>query len=270
MRKILVSIAGYDPSGGAGVLLDIGVFARLGHRGFGVLTAVTAQSAERVDRVFPVAARAVAAQFDRLAGSGPVGGIKVGMLATAENLAAAAGILAGNTAVPRVVDPVFRSSSGAVLLEKRARDGFLAALRGRADLITPNLDEAAVLAGAPVRTASDMGSAARAIARAARMPCLLKGGHLDGPPADLLDDGKAVTVFEHARQARSVHGTGCYLSSAILAFLAEGRPLAESCALGIARVGRAIRAAGPAGRGRWAFDLSRERGRTPAKGRERR
>jgi hydroxymethylpyrimidine/phosphomethylpyrimidine kinase len=270
MTKNLVSIAGYDPSGGAGVLLDIGVFENLGHRGFGVLTAVTAQSPERVDRVFPVAARAVTAQFARLAGTAAVAGIKVGMLATAENLAAAARILAGNAPVPRIVDPVFRSSSGTVLLEKAAWAGFLAALRGKADLITPNLDEAGMLEGAPVRTVPDMRSAAQAISRSARMPCLLKGGHLDGPAVDLLYDGKTFTAFEHERQAKSVHGTGCYLSSAILAFMADGRPLEEACALGIARVGRAIRVAVPAAGGRWTFDLNRERGRARSTGRKRR
>ena len=260
MSKNLVSIAGYDPSGGAGVLLDLRVFGRLGHRGFGVLTAVTAQSAERVDRVFPVPASAVAAQFDRLAGAETVGGIKVGMLATAGNLAAAARILAAGAGVPRIVDPVFRSSSGAVLLERTARDRFLAALRGRAELITPNLDEAAVLAGFAVRGPADMERAARAIARAGRMACLVKGGHLEGPAVDLLCAGGTVTAFAHERQARDVHGTGCFLSSAVLAFLADGRPLAEACALGIAATGRAIRSSVPSGGGRRVFALSRSRG----------
>ncbi len=95
MAKNLISVAGYDPSAGAGVLLDIAVFEGLGHRGFGVLTAVTAQNAGRVDRVMPVTARAVEGQFARLAEAVEVSGIKAGMLATAANLAVVAGILAG-------------------------------------------------------------------------------------------------------------------------------------------------------------------------------
>jgi hydroxymethylpyrimidine/phosphomethylpyrimidine kinase len=270
MTKNLVSIAGYDPSGGAGVLLDRGVFERLGHRGFGVLTAVTAQNPERVDRVFAVPARAVAAQFGRLAEAIEVAGIKVGMLATAWNLAVVARILGGNPDVPRVVDPVFRSSSGAVLLEKAAWPRFLAAFAGKADLITPNLDEAEILTGGKVRTVAEMQGAAERIVRAGRMPCLLKGGHLEGPPVDVLYDGKEFTVFRHSRQPGSVHGSGCFLSSAILVFLAEEHPLPEACGLAIAEVGRTMRTAVPAGCRRRVFDLNRGRDRAPAKGRKRR
>jgi hydroxymethylpyrimidine kinase/phosphomethylpyrimidine kinase len=263
MSKNLISIAGWDPSAGAGALLDLRVFERLGHRGFGVLTAVTAQSPERVDRVFPVTARAVAGQFGRLAEGLGVDGIKVGMLATSANLGAVARILERNAGMPRVVDPVFRSSSGAVLLEKKAWSRFLAAIEGRADLLTPNLDEAAILAGRPVRNIAEMKLAAEKIHLRGGIPCLLKGGHLEGPVVDILFDGTGFTAFPHARQPRNVHGTGCFLSSAILSYLAEGRPLKEACGLGIFRVGRAIRSAVPAGRGTWVFDLSRERGRVP-------
>jgi len=270
MAKNLVSIAGYDPSGGAGVLLDLAVFESLGFRGLGVLTAVTAQNAERVDRVFPLAAQAVVRQFGRLTEAVDIAGIKVGMLATAKNLSAGARILAENARVPRVVDPVFRSKSGALLLEEAAWPRYLALFRGKADLITPNLDEAEILTGGPVRTVSEMRSAAALVARAGRMPCLLKGGHLEGRPVDILSHGRKFTVFEHGRQAKNVHGTGCFLSSAILAYMAEGRPLEEACRLGIARAGEAIRAAVPARGGRWVFDLNRDRGRPPSKGRKRR
>ncbi|OGD27348.1 MAG: hypothetical protein A2V57_08500 [Candidatus Aminicenantes bacterium RBG_19FT_COMBO_65_30] len=270
MTKNLVSIAGYDPSGGAGVLLDIGVFEQLGQRGFGVLTAVTAQNPGRVARVFPMAARAVTGQFGRLAEAVDIAGIKVGMLATVENLSAAAKILARNTRIPRVVDPIFLSSSGALLLEKAAWPRYLAVLRGMADLVTPNLDEAEILTKGQVRTVSEMRIAAALVTRTGRMPCLLKGGHLEGRAVDILYDGRKFTVFEHERRAKSVHGTGCFLSSAILGYMAEGRPLEEACGLGIARVGRAIRAAVPAGGGRWVFDLSRDRGRVPSKARKRR
>jgi hydroxymethylpyrimidine/phosphomethylpyrimidine kinase len=263
MAKNLISIAGWDPSAGAGALLDLRVFERLGHRGFGVLTAVTAQSPERVDRVFPVTARAVAGQFERLAEGLGVDGIKVGMLATSANLGAVARILGRCAGVPRVVDPVFRSSSGALLLEKKAWSGFLAAIEGRASLITPNLDEAAALAGRPVRTIAEMKLAAEKIHLRGAIPCLVKGGHLEGPAVDILFDGTGFAAFPHARQPRTVHGTGCFLSSAVLCYLAEGRPLREACGLGVFRVGQAIRSAVPAGRGAWVFDLSRERGRVP-------
>ncbi len=128
-------------------MLDLRVFERLGHRGFGVLTAVTAQDAARVAGVYPVTAKAVDGQFRRLAEGLPVGGIKVGMLATGANLGAAARILEKQAGRPRIVDPVLRSSSGALLLERRAWPRLLDAFAGRADLITPNLDEADILRG---------------------------------------------------------------------------------------------------------------------------
>ena len=263
MTKSLISIAGWDPSAGAGVLLDLRVFERLGRRGFGVLAAVTAQSPERVGGVFPVPARAVAGQFESLAGGLVVGGIKVGMLATSANLKVVAGILAKHTRLPRVIDPVLRSSSGALLLEKKAWPRYLETVEGKASLITPNLAEAAALTGHPVRNIAEMRAAAEKIHRRSGIPCLVKGGHLEGQAVDILFDGGEFSAFAREKLPRNVHGTGCYLSSAILCYLAEGRPLKEACGLGIFRVGRAIRAAVPAGNDVWVFDFSRERSRVP-------
>jgi len=266
MATNLVSIAGYDPSGGAGLLLDLRVIERLGRRGFGVLTAVTAQSHRRVHGVFPVTSRAVAGQFGRLAEAVEIGGIKVGMLATAANLRAVARILEDHARRPRVVDPVLRSSSGTLLLERKAWPRLLAAIEGRADLITPNLDEAETLTGRTVRSVAAMKWAAEEVHRRSKVPCLLKGGHLDGPVVDILFDGKEFAAFAHPKLPRSVRGTGCFLSSAILCYLAEGRPLKEACGLGIIRVGRGIRAAVEADGGAWVFEFSRERGRVPLPG----
>jgi hydroxymethylpyrimidine/phosphomethylpyrimidine kinase len=136
-------------------------------------------------------------------------------------------------------------------------------VEGRASLITPNLAEAAALTGDPVRDIAGMRAAAEKIHRRSGIPCLVKGGHLEGQAADVLFDGNEFSAFAHEKLPRNVHGTGCYLSSAILCYLAEGRPLKEACGLGIFRVGRAIRAAVPEGQGVWVFDFSRERGRVP-------
>jgi hydroxymethylpyrimidine/phosphomethylpyrimidine kinase len=263
MAKNLVSIAGWDPSAGAGALLDLRVFERLGHRGFAVLTALTAQSPARVQAVFPVTARALSGQFERLAEGLEIGGLKIGMLATAANLRAAGRILEHQAGVPRVVDPVLRSSSGAALLERKAWSRVLDELEGRAELITPNLDEAEALTRRPVRSLAEMKLAAEKIHLRSGIPCLVKGGHLEGAATDILFDGKEFAAFAHPRLARNVRGTGCFLASAVLCYLAEGRPLKEACGLGIFRVGKAIRAAAPAGQGTWTFDFSRERGRVP-------
>ncbi len=263
MTKNLLSIAGWDPSAGAGARLDLRVFERLGERGFAVLTALTAQSPGRVHAVFPAPARALKGQFERLVEAVEIDGIKVGMLATAANLAAVARLLERSKNVPRVVDPILRSSSGALLLERKAWPRLLDALEGRADLITPNLDEAEALTGRRVRGLAEMKQAAEKIHLRSGLPCLVKGGHLEGPVADVLFDGKDLAVFPHPRAPRTVRGTGCFLSSAILCYLAAGRPLKEACGLAIVRVGRAIRAAAPAEEGAWVFDFSRERGRVP-------
>lgn len=267
MTRNLLSIAGYDPSGGAGVLLDIAVFEELGFRGFGILTSVTAQNPGRVASVHHVPSPILTSQYETLAAAFDIAGFKVGMLGTAANLAAAARILAGNPHVPCVVDPVLRSSSRAILLERKAWPRFLPLVRRKASLITPNLDESSALAGFRVRTVEDMKEAARKIYRTSLVPCLVKGGHLAGGPVDVLFDGKGFWAFEHPRIRRDVHGTGCFLSSAILAFLARGQPLEEACARGIEGTSRAIRAAVPSGYGGKVMASNRSRRRPRARGR---
>jgi hydroxymethylpyrimidine/phosphomethylpyrimidine kinase len=256
MMKNLLSIAGYDPSGGAGSGLDIRVFARLGFRGFGILTAVTAQNAAGVKKAFPLPAGLVRSQYLAMAEEMSLAGIKIGMVGTGENLAAVARILAANPSLPRVVDPVFRSSSGAPLFEPRAVRRFLEILGGNASLITPNLDEAAALTGRRVGTVEGMKDAARTIFQAGSIPCLLKGGHLGGAAADVLFDGKACTVFRHARVAGEVHGTGCFLSAAILGFLAKGLDLEPACRRAIRMTVEAVRRAEPVGKARAVFSFA--------------
>lgn len=253
MTRNLLTIAGYDPSGGAGAGLDIRVFHHLGFRGFGVLTSVTAQNSARVTKVLHLPSRLVRNQYRTLAAEVRLGGIKVGMTGSLENLVAVARILSGDPSVPRVIDPVFRSSSGARLIEKEAIPRYLELFRGRADLVTPNLDEASVLARMSVRTVADMKRAARRIFDWSLIPCLIKGGHLPGPPVDVLYDGTRQAVFEHARVRKSVHGTGCFLSAAILAYLAGGSDLEEACRRGIRLTGQAIRKAVASGQRRDAF-----------------
>jgi hydroxymethylpyrimidine/phosphomethylpyrimidine kinase len=255
MIRTLLSIAGYDPSGGAGVGLDIRVFSHLGFRGAGILTSVTAQNAAEMKKTFHLPPGMVRSQYEALAGGARFGGIKTGMTGTLENLAAAARILAANPSIPRVVDPVFKSSSGAVLLEKRAVPRFLELIKARASLITPNLDEASALTSLRIRTVEDMKEAARRIHRSGLVPCLVKGGHLHGEAVDVLFDGRAFAVFHHERLDKRVHGTGCFLSAAILGYLAGGRDLDEACRRAISLTVQAIRNAAPAGKGRAAFSF---------------
>ena len=250
MKKVLMSVAGYDPSAGAGVLLDVRVFARMGFHGTAVLTAVTTQNTRFVKDVHVLPAHLVLEQYRILAGDIAIAGLKVGMAGSRENLKAVGTILASAKGIPKVVDPVIRSSSGARLLEEAAVSEFLGTVRRRATVLTPNLDEAGLLAGASVRDIAGMKAAAEAIYDACRVPCLITGGHLEKEAVNLLFDGRRTALFGKPKVAKDVHGTGCFFSACLLAYLAQGRPLDKACALATERTYRAILAAGRIGRGR--------------------
>ncbi|MCX6561653.1 MAG: hydroxymethylpyrimidine/phosphomethylpyrimidine kinase [Candidatus Aminicenantes bacterium] len=250
MIKTLYSVAGFDPSGGAGVLLDLAVFRSLGFRGAAVLTALTAQDSASVFAVRPVPPAFIRRQWDALRADLPPAGIKIGMAGSPAGLAEIARGLALHPSIPRVVDPILRATSGALLAGRISRARFTAALSGRLTLLTPNLAEASWLTGHPVATPEAMEEAARSLAEDWSCACLIKGGHLPGAAIDVLFDGSRVRRFPHPRLNRNAHGTGCFLSASILAHLALGRELAEACAEAICETGRAIRRSVRPGRGR--------------------
>lgn len=253
MLETLLTIAGFDPSGGAGISLDLAVFRSLGFRGAAVISALTVQNTAGVSRVRPLEPGFIRSQWRALTADLPLAGVKTGMAGSAANFRVMADLLGRMSDRPRVVDPVFRSSSGAWLFERGAVGDVLRLLRGRATLITPNLEEAGRLAGLPVRSRSTMEEAARIINDRTGLACLVKGGHLESSPVDVLFDGERMRLFRKKRQARDVHGTGCFLSSAILGFLVRGKTLGESCGLASELVGRSILSAQRPGRGRFVF-----------------
>jgi hydroxymethylpyrimidine/phosphomethylpyrimidine kinase len=248
--KALLSIAGYDPSGGAGVLADVAVFRHLGFAGTGILTAVTAQDTRQVHRVLCLPPRFLEKQYQTLAGDIRLSGIKIGMLGCRRNLAALSRILGDSKGLPAVADPVFRASSGRWLLEKTAAKSYLAAIKGRISVLTPNLAEAALASGRAVRNVREMKEAARVIAASIEAPCLVKGGHLAGEAVDVLFDGEDFSLFEREKIEGDVHGTGCLLSSSLLCFLVRGHSLAEACKLAGKWTHRAIRWSSQIGKGR--------------------
>jgi hydroxymethylpyrimidine/phosphomethylpyrimidine kinase len=253
VKRTLLSIAGFDPSGGAGALMDVRVFAALGFHGASVLTAMTVQNTLEVRRVVPLSARAVTDQYAALDRDTPFAGIKVGMLGSRAVVPVLGRILAGHPEIPRVVDPVLKASSGARLLEKTGIVPLLRVVRGNASLFTPNIREAAVLAAMPVRTPEDMREAARVLFGLTAVPCLIKGGHLEKSAVNILFDGRRTAVFGHEKLARDVHGTGCFLSSAILGHLARGRSLEKACGLAADMVHAAILDSIKVGKGRRVF-----------------
>ncbi|NAZ80817.1 bifunctional hydroxymethylpyrimidine kinase/phosphomethylpyrimidine kinase [Kineococcus sp. R8] len=222
--RVALSIAGSDPSGGAGIQADLKTFAALGTYGTAVLTALTAQSTRGVAGVQAVEADFVRHQLDVLLDDVTVHATKVGMLASAATARAVAGVLSSRTVGPVVLDPVMVATSGDRLLDDDAvavlRDDLLPA----ADLVTPNVPEAAVLLGVPAaRSVDDCVAQAEELLRRSGTAVLLKGGHLAGEDSvDVLARPAGTHLVRRARVATSAtHGTGCTLSSAIAALLAR-------------------------------------------------
>ena len=237
----VLTIAGSDSSGGAGIQADLKTFAALGVYGMSVITAVTAQNTLGVADVFDVSADAVAAQIDAVMTDLPTETVKTGMLSTASNVDAVAAKVREYRIQTLVVDPIIVSSSGASLL---TADGF-AALRENllplAFLVSPNLDEAGALVDGTVGTVSEMEEAARAVYEMGPPYVLVKGGHLEGPAVDVLFDGDTTLRLSQERvPTADTHGTGCILSAAITANLARGMAAPEAVGAGKAFLTRAL------------------------------
>lgn len=226
---ILFSFAGFDATGGAGVMLDLKVFHALGFYGMALPSGLTVQNTQAVTGRFSPPPEFLLRQYLSLREDIDFAGIKIGMLGSALNLPLLDRIISEHQAVPIVVDPIFQSSSGAWLIERGALSDFMDCISGRINLLTPNLAEAARMTGKAIETPSGMEEASRKIHHLLGVPVLIKGGHLPGPPKDILFDGTDLTVLEKKRLSVTVHGTGCFLSAATLAFLAGDTPLAAAC-----------------------------------------
>jgi len=249
----LLTIAGSDSGGGAGIQADLKTFAAHGAYGMSVLTAVTAQNTLGVRAVHPVPPEVVAAQIDAVFEDIGVDAVKIGMLANAEIVAAVAERLAVHAPRHVVLDPVMVAKSGDPLLEAEAADALGSELVPLATLVTPNLPEAERLAGDALEDRESLG---RALAERWEVAVLLKGGHAMENQAgsseleDLLFAGGEVLRFSHRRiETSSTHGTGCTLSSAIAARLGRGEELAAAVGGAIDYLHGAIAAAYPLGGG---------------------
>jgi len=230
--KKTLSIAGSDPSGGAGAQADIKTFSALGCYGMAAITALTVQNTQGVTRIAPVDSELVAAQIDSIFADMDVDAVKIGMLTRARTAQAVATSLRRAGARNIVVDPVLAATTGASLGEAGLGRAILEHFAPLAALITPNLAEAAALTGTdPAQSVAEMAAQARALVGAGARAALVKGGHLDGDPVDALCADGAITLFRGARiETRNAHGTGCALSAAIAAGLAQGLALGEAIA----------------------------------------
>lgn len=247
---IALTVAGSDPSGGAGLQADLKTFHRFGVYGMGVVTVLTVQNTLGVREVVPLEPALVARQLEAVLHDPGAHALKTGALGEAAILEAVAPVIA-RSALPLVIDPVLSSKSGRELLPSHALEALKSCLLPIAALLTPNLLEAQALLGQPIRDLADAREAARLLASLGPRAVLLKGGHLSAEEAtDVLWDGHALHLFT-ARKIPSVHthGTGCTLSAAITALLAKGIPLHEAVARAKRFVTRAIETAPGIGRG---------------------
>lgn len=250
--QTVLTIAGFDPSSGAGVTADLMVFAAHGLFGISAITALTVQSTLGVRASHTVAATTLFETLECLRGDLPPAGIKIGMLADAASVRVVADFLETvPEGVPIVLDPVIRSSSGRELL---SADGLLllrSRVMPRVSWVTPNLDELAALTGHEVTRREDVpGAAARLQEMGSGLNVLATGGHLDRPD-DLLRSaaGEVHWLAGERIVSRATHGTGCALSSALLSRLVHGDAPLDAALAAKAYVAEAIRTAAPLGHG---------------------
>lgn len=227
--KNLLTIAGSDSSGGAGIQADLKTFAALGTYGMSVITAVTAQNTCGVTMVQNIDLKVVEAQITAIFDDIRVDAVKIGMLSDKEIIKIIAQKLRFDQPPIIVVDPVMVSKSGFQLLAPDACETLIKELLPLATLVTPNLPEATVIVGYEVSNKDDMLKAAKDIITLGAKNVLMKGGHLQESADDLLYDGREATWFTGERiNTKNTHGTGCTLSSALAANLALGLSLPEA------------------------------------------
>jgi hydroxymethylpyrimidine/phosphomethylpyrimidine kinase len=247
---IVLTIAGFDPSGGAGIAADLKTLAAHNCYCVAAVTALTVQSTQGVKAVHATPSATLRAQIEALLEDSTIAAVKIGMLANRAN-AAVVGDILDKTPLPNVVlDPVLQPSSGATDLMEASGVKFLREeLFKRVALVTPNVPEAELLLGMEIRDAGAMEAAARAFVERGARAVLIKGGHLE-KPVDVLFDGVEVVKFGGERvRGDNTHGSGCTFSSAIAAQLAHGKGLREAVLLAKVYVQKAMEHAYSTGKG---------------------
>ncbi len=228
MTPVALTIAGSDPSGGAGIQADLKTFHQFGVYGEAVVTLLTVQNTIRVSQVSVMRPQLVAAQLEAVLEDIPPHAAKTGALGSAAVVRAVAKAATG-FAFPLVVDPVMISKHGSPLLDEAAQAALIRYLLPYATLVTPNIPEAEALAGMGIGTAKEVKEAAKRIAALGPKSVLIKGGHAKGPATDVLfHDGRFIDLKAPRYKTKHTHGTGCTYSAAITACLARGIPLVES------------------------------------------
>ncbi len=249
MLAVALTIAGSDPSGGAGIQADLKTFHQFGVYGEAVITLLTVQNTRSVSRIEALSADLVAEQIQAVIADIPPGAAKTGALGSME-IVEAVGQLASSFAFPLVVDPVMVSKHGARLMSAEAEVALKQKLLPHAFLVTPNIPEAEALTGMTIKREEDMAHAAERLLDFGCKAVLIKGGHRRGQPDDLLADRSHKAILPGTRvNTMHTHGTGCTYSAAITACLALGHALDEAAERAKWFIQRAIEEAPALGRG---------------------
>jgi hydroxymethylpyrimidine/phosphomethylpyrimidine kinase len=264
---ILLSIAGFDPSCGAGTAADLKTFAAHGCYGVAAITSLTVQNTQGVETVHNTPSAELREQLEALTKDCDIAAVKIGMLGNRGNAAAVGEFLDAHKYPHVVLDPIMKSSSGTELLDSGGIKYLATELLKQATVITPNIPEAETLTGLTIKDVAGMEAAARKLVEMGASAVIVKGGHMERAN-DVLFDGKEVfqLVGDRAKE-EALHGTGCTFASAFTAQLAAGRPLFEAATLAKAYVTKAIEKGYAIGKGRIPLDhFYRQRIEPPARG----
>jgi hydroxymethylpyrimidine/phosphomethylpyrimidine kinase len=264
---ILLTIAGFDPSCGAGTVADLKTFAAHGCYGVAAITALTVQNTQSVADVQNTPSATLRAQLEALANDCDIAAVKIGMLGNRGNATVVAEFLDAHKFAHVVHDPVMKSSSGTELLDAAGIKYVVTELLKRSSVITPNVPEAEILTGLTINDVADMEAAARKIVEMGAHAAIVKGGHMDRAVDVLFDGNEIFALAGDKNREDTLHGTGCTFASAIAAQLAAGRGLVEAAMLAKAYVTKAIEKAYAVGKGREPLDhFYRHRIEPPARG----
>jgi hydroxymethylpyrimidine/phosphomethylpyrimidine kinase len=264
---ILLTIAGFDPSCGAGTAADLKTFAAHGCYGVAAITSLTVQNTQGVESVHNTPGAELRAQLDALAKDCDIAAVKIGMLGNRGNAVVVAEFLDAHKFAHIVHDPVMKSSSGAELLDAGGVRFVATELLKRANVITPNISEAEVLTGMTIKDVAAMEASARKLVEMGARAVIVKGGHMERATDVLFDGTDFVSLAGEKANEDHLHGTGCTFASALTAQLAAGRSLLEAATLAKVYVTKAIEKAYAIGKGRLPLDhFFRQKIEPPARG----
>ncbi len=247
---VVLTVAGFDPSGGAGIAADLKTFAAHNCYGVAALTALTVQNTSGASALYPLEASVLRDSIKALFADGRVRAMKIGMLGNRANAEMVVEVLDSNLGLPTVLDPVLRSASGLELVDVAGLKVLRDQLLSRVLVVTPNLAEAAALTGMKVENLEGMKAAASKLREMGARAVVVTGGHLEKAVDVYCDESEIETFVADRVKPDNTHGTGCTFSSAIAANLALGRQLKDSVVLAKAYVTEAIRKAYAVGPGR--------------------